>query len=220
MEEANIIFTSILEFNPQTTTENSDDKNKKIIIQANELLSTLPEPFNINEVIEKYPSSYYESMNIVLLQELIRYNTLLEIIYNSLSQLIQALQGFIIFSNDLEKMSESMMKNMIPQKWASRSYPSLKALSGYNKDLIKRINMFKYWIESGQPTVFWLSGFFFPQSFLTGVNQNYARANQIPIDKLKFDFIVLKEKHEILQTPSKGCYIYGLFLEGIFIYFL
>jgi len=153
-------------------------------------------------------------MNTVLLQELARYNALLNTIRNSLKQLIQAMGGFIVMSSELESMAENLTKNIIPQIWAKRSYPSLKPLSGYFKDLLQRLKVLQDWIDKGQPIVFWLSGFSFPQSFLTGVLQNYARAKTIPIDQLRFDFEVLKEGETVDKAPETGCYISGLFLEG------
>lgn len=58
-------------------------------------------------------------------------------------------------------------------------------------------------------------GFFFPQAFLTGTLQNYARKHVIAIDKLSFEFKYLDlEPHDIKEKPDDGCYIHGLFLEG------
>ncbi|XP_013769554.1 dynein heavy chain 6, axonemal [Pundamilia nyererei] len=47
------------------------------------------------------------------------------------------------------------------------------------------------WITRGQPKSLWISGFFFPQGFLTGVLQNHARRYSLPIDELNFRFSVV-----------------------------
>lgn len=82
------------------------------------------------------------------------------------------------------------------------------------------------------PKSFWISGFFFPQSFLTAVLQTHSRKYNLAIDMLKFDFEVMSttliqkriyEKRQEGQTenifdginsPEDGTYVHGLFLEA------
>lgn len=72
------------------------------------------------------------------------------------------------------------------------------------------------WIKEGTPKVFWFSGFFFPQAFITGTLQNYARKHVIAIDRLNFDFVFIDHitYADITEKPEDGCFVYGLFLEG------
>ena len=71
-----------------------------------------------------------------------------------------------------------------------------------------RLTFFSDWIENGAPDTFWLSGFYFTQSFLTGVSQNYARKYTIPIDTIGFEFQVMKEEKEDLKKPEDGAFLY------------
>ena len=63
--------------------------------------SKTPEIFNIEEIMKKYPTDYNESMNTVLIQELFRYNRLLEVMKYTLINIKKALKGLVVMSEDL-----------------------------------------------------------------------------------------------------------------------
>jgi dynein heavy chain len=110
-----------------------------------------------------------------------------------------------------------MFNGTIPDIWAAVAYPSLKPLGAWVNDLLARLKFLQTWLDQGPPAVFWLSGFFFTQSFLTGVRQNYARRHHMAIDKLSYDFVVvpdIKPNDASVTAPTDGCYVYGMFLDG------
>ena len=128
---------------------------------ASEILYSIREPFKIKEAEKKFPFKYEDSMNSVLLQELARFNTLIETIKTSLETLIKTLEGKLVMSPEIEKMIISISSNAIPDNWRARSYPSKKPLMSYIKDFQKRLQMLDDWIHHGQPNVYWISGFYF-----------------------------------------------------------
>merc|ERR1712072_804352 len=56
-------------------------------------------------------------------------------------------------------------------------------------ELVQRTDFITKWVKENVAPVVWISGFYFPQAFLTGTLQNYARKHQLPIDTIDFDFV-------------------------------
>ncbi|KAH3851243.1 hypothetical protein DPMN_093722, partial [Dreissena polymorpha] len=200
----------------------------------------------------------------VLRQEMDRYNTLLHVIHTMMRSLILAIKGEVIMSEPLEEAYNALLTQKVPLKWKSVSYESCKPLGSWVENLHMRVDFFAQWAElllssverlmkpalgakggpvgeldpqevpCSLPHSYWLSGFFFPQGFLTGVLQNHARKMGISVDSLQFQFRVLKKASDnddtlsdlkqnfnIKETafqgptpPSDGVLIFGLYIDG------
>jgi len=181
-----------------------------------DILKRVVAPQDMEPVYDKYPVNYNESYNTVLHQELIRYNKLLMTLHGNCRDIRKALKGLVVMSADLEVAAASMFNNQVPTIWEKNGYPSLKPLSAWVVDLIQRMDFILKWVAEGIPPAFWISGFFFPQGFVTGTLQNFARKNRYPISVVSFDFIIIDDKvgEDFTARPEAGCYIFGLYLEA------
>ncbi|KAI1896260.1 hypothetical protein AGOR_G00092970 [Albula goreensis] len=213
-QETNQLLSGVLLTLPRQAGGGAKSPQEIVDELAADILSKLPDDFNMEMVMTKYPVVYMESMNTVLRQELIRFNRLTQVVRSSLVNIGKALKGQVVMSAELENVFNSMLVGKVPAMWAAKSYPSLKPLGSYVSDFLARLHFLQEWIDNGPPNVFWLSGFYFTQSFLTGVSQNFARKYTIPIDYIGFEFEVTKQETEMEQKPEDGAYIKGLFLEG------
>jgi dynein heavy chain len=149
---------------------------------------------------------HFDRCQLSKFQELIRFNRLIEVVKRTLAFMIKAVKGLVVMSGELEEVCNSLMVGKVPTAWANKSYPSLKPLGSYVLDLIQRLKFFQDWIDQGPPDVFWLSGFYFTQSFLTGVLQNFSRKRKLPIDLIHFEFYVTRFEKEAFTLPEIGVY--------------
>uniref|UniRef100_A0A7N8WQ61 Dynein, axonemal, heavy chain 6 n=1 Tax=Mastacembelus armatus TaxID=205130 RepID=A0A7N8WQ61_9TELE len=107
------------------------------------------------------------SLTTVLGQEADRFNKLLRVLRMSLVTLQKAIAGLVVMSEEMDRIYTSFLNNQVPTHWANSAYPSLKTLASWVRDLALRTAFIQTWITRGQPKSFWVSGFFFPQGFLT-----------------------------------------------------
>ena len=215
IKESSLLLNTLLSLQPKTVAASGLSREDIVAKLSQDILFKIPANFDVRSASKQYPIDYSNSMNTVLVQELGRFNRLLNVVRNSLVDVQKAIKGEILLSQDLEAVFNSLYDGYVPQMWSDVAYPSLKPLGSWVADLLARLEMFQSWLDNGPPGAYWISGFFFTQSFLTGTLQNYARKTKIPIDQLSFDFKVMGEVPEDTDTPPEdGCYIYGLYIEG------
>ena len=206
----------MLSMQPRTSSGKGKTREEVIMDLAKFLESKTRPVFDLEIVGKKFPTDYNESMNTVVCQECVRYNGLLAAMKVSLAAVQRALVGEIVMTEDLEEISNCMFNNTVPPTWAKVGFLSMKPLASWINDCNERIDFLDNWIATGTPIKFWFSGFFFPQAFLTGTLQNYARKNKIPIDRVAYNYDVRDDiTHEsIKEKPDDGVFVFGLFLEG------
>jgi dynein heavy chain len=210
--EAFRLFGNLLQVQSSAARAGGKGREEAIHAFASDFLRSVPRRFNPKEVLAKYPQKYEDSMSTVLVQQTDMFIKLLVVVKRSLKNLLKALKGVVVMSGELEEMANSLFDNMVPKMWENARYPSTKPLSAWMPDLQERIKFFESWIENGPPVVFWISGFFVQQWFLTGIKQNSARKHQIGVDTVEFGFEVCRD---MPTAPVEGgVFIRGFFIEG------
>ena len=193
ISETNLLLDTALNLQPRSVGGVGKSWGETLQDLSVDILSRVPDQFDIEKAMIMFPVRYEESMNTVLTQELLRFNRLTEVVQSSLRDIQKALKGLVVMSAELEDMGNSMVIGKVPKMWAAVAYPSLKPLGAWVNDLLERLHFLSEWMDNGvSPNVFWVSGFFFTQAFITGTLQNFARKYSKPIDKV----------HKLTNTSS------------------
>lgn len=75
--ETRNLLETFLSIQPRSSSGSGKSREEIIGDIAKGVEQKTPQPFDLEEVVTKYPTQYTESMNTVLTQEVIRYNRLL-----------------------------------------------------------------------------------------------------------------------------------------------
>jgi len=220
--EAIVMMETLLSLQPRSTggggnAKSSDEIVTEMALDIEDKIPDLlmdeeagPDTFVIQE------NGLLLSLATVLKQEMVKFNRLLSVVKSSLIDIRKAIKGLIVMSSDLDSLYTAFLNNAVPEIWKAVSFESLKSLGSWVKDLIERVDFLRGWVINGQPKSFPLPVFFFPQGFMTGTLQTFARKHMEAVDTLRFKFEMLEEEDptKIENAPDDGVLIYGLFMEG------
>ena len=208
-----VLSLQVVEYAAKKEGEKSPDD---IVVEFCQKLQSeaFPKPILKEGQTKPEISNFEDPLDVCLVQEVERFNRLLNFISNYVVDLEKAVKGELVMTEELEQSYYSILNNQVPKSWAKLAYPSLKNLANWYVDLQNRVTFFRTWYIEVKPTTYLLSAFFFPQGFLTSVLQYYSRATKIAIDKLSFTFEFKNSENTGISRPEKGCYIKGLFMEG------
>lgn len=177
----------------------------RLILKVNQLttdiLSRIPDDIDYEATV-KLIGPKRQPLDVVLLQEIQRYNALLRKTRSSLTDLQLAIKGLILMSPELEDIFICVFEGRVPSIWLM-AYPSLKLLGAWTRDLVNRVEHFREWASTTHaPVLFWLAAYTFPTGFLTAVLQTSARMWNVSIDTLSWEFTVFTiDETAIVEPP-------------------
>lgn len=210
----------------------------------NELIKLLPADFIEMDVVEKIktlrgPKSLGGTgmeipLNVFLSQEIQRLQRVLDIVRNTMQDMVLAIDGQIIMTPNLVDCIGAVADFRVPKtfqfdptgveiSWLTAS------LAGWLKGLIDRHYQLNNWLTSPnreRPPSFWLTGFFNPQGFLTSMKQEVTRQHRSEgwsLDEVDYKSDVMKEiiagddgriDGKVIKPVDEGVLIHGLYLEG------
>ncbi|XP_076677676.1 dynein heavy chain 8, axonemal kl-3 isoform X2 [Andrena cerasifolii] len=211
------VLDTIISVQPKEAGVGSGESREVIVArQAKEMLKKLPpayDPFEVKNRLQILGAT--ASMNIFLKQEIDRIQVVIKLVDVVLKDLLLAIEGVIIMSEELRDALDNIYDARVPALWKARSWES-STLGFWFTELLDRNKQFSTWLYSGRPVKFWMTGFFNPQGFLTAMRQEVTRAHTgWALDNVTLHNEVLRyTAEEIKSEPTEGVYVYGLYLEG------
>jgi dynein heavy chain len=175
---------------------------------------TLPELFDEYNIRKSYdlPSP----TQIVLLQELERFNNLIKRMSSSIFDLKRALKGEIGMTADLDLLGSSFFNGFLPPDWARLAPQTQKNLVNWIAHFVRRDKQYRDWITIEEPMVIWLSGLHIPESYNTALVQTTCRSKGWALDKsiMYTKVTTFHDAKEITKRLDQGTYVQGLYIEG------
>lgn len=222
---AETMWANLLELMPRSGGEIAGGESRESLLTklSAEILAQVPPPFDRKAIMraekEKARQQKQENLmptQVVLMQEIERWNSLVNLMVSSLKDLQKALAGIIGMSADLDDLASALNNGQLPAKWRKLAPSTRKNLGRWLAHFQRRYQLYKVWIEEGEPKCMWLSGLMIPESYISALVQITCRKYVWPLDRSTIFTTVTQfaSAADVKDRPKDGAYVHGLYLEG------
>nr|CCC47395.1 putative dynein heavy chain, fragment [Trypanosoma vivax Y486] len=220
------MWASLIEMMPRSgkTAVGGGTSREEVLLKLTEdILAQIPEPMDRKRIMKKERDraqeegfSNLQPTQVVLLQEIERWNRLVTVMVLSLKELQKALSGTIGMSSDLDDLATSLHNGQLPSSWARYAPATRKKLVRWLAHFHRRCSQYVEWATNGEPKCVWLSGLMVPESYISALVQVTCRRYKWPLDRSSVVMTVsrFQKPEDVQERPKDGAYVCGLFIEG------
>ena len=219
------MWLNLIELMPRSGGDSAGGETRESILKklSEEILGQIPPAIDRKQVMrsekEKAKQAKHDNLQptqVVLMQEIERWNNLVNCIVITLKDLQKALAGIIGMSSDLEDLATALSNGQLPAKWRKLAPATRKNLGRWLAHFQKRYQQYKTWIDEGEPKCLWMSGLMIPESYISALVQITCRKYVWPLDRSTIFTSVtnFNSPSEVKERPKDGAYVCGLYLEG------
>ena len=214
---ANDMWRNLINLQPRVVAGGGGiTREEHIAATAADIQQKVPKEYDLM-LIAKTMGPERSPAQIVLIQELERWNMLVVVMARSLADLQKALVGEIGMSDSLDSLGADIFNGFLPGMFRRLAPDTQMKLGSWMTHFTRRMDQYSAWIDEGEPAVMWLSGLGIPESYITALVQAASRRRNWALDRTTmFTRVtdVVDAYGEIEEKPDDGCYVTGLQLEG------
>ena len=135
-------------YNPTPLQSYNPSLQDVITTLANDILAKMPANFDEEKVMKKYPVTYGESMNTVLLQELKRFNSLTTVVRQSLVDIVKAIKVGVGEAGSHSHCYLLHLTDLIQQYCSRILLLSTSGVGGYERGARSHVQVHARWQSS------------------------------------------------------------------------
>lgn len=147
--ETRLLFSTLISMQVQTSTAEGESKESKVLRLAQDIAQSTPKELNYEQTA-KLLGLNRTPLEVVLLQEMERYNVLLRNMKTHLRDLQKGIQGLVVMSTDLEDIYVAVYEGRVPVLWLKGKTNLIN--SHYN------FNLYSFKLKPINPKNLWLLG--------------------------------------------------------------
>lgn len=114
--ETRLLFETLISMQVQSTASVGESKETKVLRLAHDIALSTPEELNYEQTA-KLIGLNRAPMEVVLLQEMERYNVLLRSMKSHLRDVQMGIKGLVVMSTELEDIYQALYEGRVPQVW-------------------------------------------------------------------------------------------------------